>query len=153
MTITLHRPTIEATADQPPCPPWCAGDEDCYGGDTFDFGGHVIVTNRMHTGVLVDVATDGQDGSAPQQVRVLAERCDTPDGHPGDTRLVLHVGLADRPANLTQADVDAHLAGMDRSTRDHLLAHYIAGVWNTQSAYLTDDAATAIVAALTGPVA
>ncbi len=152
MTITLNLPTAQATPDKWwTCPDWCAGGEACYGGDTFDFGGYTVL--RRHTGDLVNMVTDGHDGCAPQRIRVVAERCDSPDTGPGPVRRILHVELADRPQHLDRADIDAQLDGMDRAGRDSIAANHLAGTWAAQSAYLPADAITAIVAALTGPVA
>ncbi len=153
MTITLHLPTGQATPDRWwTCPTWCAGGDDCYGGDTFTFGDRTVVTNRMHQGALVDLISDPQDGSAPQRVRLIAERCDSPDT-PGKPSLVLHVEAVDRPENLTDADIAAHLDGIDRPSRDNLLAHHLAGTWATQSAWISPQLAAALITALTGGVA
>ncbi len=127
MTITLHRPTAQAAADWPPCPTWCAGGDDCYGGDTFDFGdSRTVTTNRMHTGTLADITTDVFDGAPPQRLRLLAERCDDPTSGPGHVRVRLVVGT-DSPDP-------------------------IADPRGPQTAWITPDAAAALVAALTGAV-
>lgn len=150
MTITDTRPTVQATPDRWwTCPTWCGGGEDCFGGEVFTYPTGEIITNRMHTGTLVEVITDGHDGSAPQIIRVLAERCDSPDTGPGEVRRVLHVGLADRPEQVHPDHAADLLRGTSREQRDNLAAHLIAGVWNQQSAYLTDEAVAALVAALT----
>jgi hypothetical protein len=128
------------------CPTWCPGTPDaCFGGDTFAG----LTIGRIHTGTLLDLTTDGEDGNSPQRVRIILERCDTPDG-PGTTTRRLHVGATNRPQHLDQADIDAHLRGIDRGVRDSLLAHYMAGTWAEQTATLTDGQCATLAAALGG---
>ncbi len=121
MTITLHRPTAQAAADWPPCPTWCAGGDDCLGGAT-TYG---ITTGRLHQGVLVDEETDLLDGSAPQRLRLIADRYDDPTGGPGEVRLMLNVGAAETYEHLTVAEAA------------------------TQSVWISPQAAQQLVAALT----
>jgi hypothetical protein len=154
VTITLHRPTAQAPPDPWwTCPTWCAGGQSCYGGQRFNFDGHIVTTDRVHEGALVDVTSDAHDGSAPQRIRLTASRSDDPDNGPGEVAVVLHVEAVNRPTHLDPGDVAALLYGMSDGDKNTLLAHYLAGAFAAQSAWMTEDAARAIVAAITREVA
>ncbi|MEV8516113.1 hypothetical protein [Dactylosporangium sp. NPDC051484] len=98
------------------CPDWCSQDE-CHGGDTFDFGNGADTTSRLHCGVVfASTVPDVDGGTIDIEIKVEAVE-DSTEGFLALPTVNINFGHLITWADTAQQVVDAILAATELARR------------------------------------